>query len=145
MAVSFSGGGSRNTRWEPPSLGKRLVSFITWEKRNTMDCVVEEVEVPGENHRLWANNWYTLSLAKRKYDGVCCLFTPEMYKIYTVKLYIHNPIKKTKSYSSSYKHNIYSENKFRHIKSYIQHQTHSKKMHTNYIAEEKYSSLTLFP
>ena len=29
MATSFSGGGSRSTRREPPTLGKRLVNFIT--------------------------------------------------------------------------------------------------------------------
>jgi hypothetical protein len=33
MATSFSGGGSRSTRREPPTLGKQLVNFITcgWE------------------------------------------------------------------------------------------------------------------
>jgi len=29
MATSFSGGGSRNTRREPPTMGKQLVNFIT--------------------------------------------------------------------------------------------------------------------
>jgi hypothetical protein len=29
MASSFSGGGSRNTRREPPTMGKQLVNFIT--------------------------------------------------------------------------------------------------------------------
>ena len=29
MATSFSGGGSRSTRREPPTLGKQLVNFIT--------------------------------------------------------------------------------------------------------------------
>ena len=29
MATSFSGGGSRSTRREPPTMGKQLVSFIT--------------------------------------------------------------------------------------------------------------------
>jgi hypothetical protein len=29
MATRFSGGGSRSTRREPPTLGKQLVSFIT--------------------------------------------------------------------------------------------------------------------
>jgi hypothetical protein len=28
MATSFSGGGSRSTRREPPTLGKQLVNFI---------------------------------------------------------------------------------------------------------------------
>jgi len=30
MAASFNGGGSRNTRRESPTMGKQLVSFITW-------------------------------------------------------------------------------------------------------------------
>ena len=30
MVTSFSGGGSRSTRREPPTLGKQLVNFITW-------------------------------------------------------------------------------------------------------------------
>jgi len=36
MATSFSGGGSRSTRREPPTLGKQLVNFITCgcEKQN---------------------------------------------------------------------------------------------------------------
>jgi hypothetical protein len=29
MATSFSGGRSRNTRREPPTMGKQLVNFIT--------------------------------------------------------------------------------------------------------------------
>jgi hypothetical protein len=29
MATSFSSGGSRSTRREPPTLGKQLVNFIT--------------------------------------------------------------------------------------------------------------------
>jgi hypothetical protein len=29
MATSFSGGGSRSTRGEPPTMGKQLVNFIT--------------------------------------------------------------------------------------------------------------------
>ena len=29
MATSFSGGRSRSTRWEPPTMGKQLVNFIT--------------------------------------------------------------------------------------------------------------------
>ena len=29
MAISFSGGGSRSTRREPPTMGKQLVHFIT--------------------------------------------------------------------------------------------------------------------
>jgi hypothetical protein len=29
MATSFSGGGSRSTRKEPPTMGKQLVTFIT--------------------------------------------------------------------------------------------------------------------
>ena len=29
MATTFSGGGSRSTQREPPTLGKQLVNFIT--------------------------------------------------------------------------------------------------------------------
>ena len=29
MATSFSGGGSRGTRREPPTMGKQLINFIT--------------------------------------------------------------------------------------------------------------------
>ena len=29
MATSFSGGGSRSTRREPPTMGKQLINFIT--------------------------------------------------------------------------------------------------------------------
>jgi hypothetical protein len=31
MAISFSGGRSRSTRREPPTMGKQLVNFITCE------------------------------------------------------------------------------------------------------------------
>ena len=31
MVTSFSGGGSRSTRREPPTMGKQLVNFITCE------------------------------------------------------------------------------------------------------------------
>jgi hypothetical protein len=29
LATSFSGGRSRSTRWEPPTMGKQQVNFIT--------------------------------------------------------------------------------------------------------------------
>ena len=29
LATSFSGGRSRSTRWEPPTMGKQLVNFLT--------------------------------------------------------------------------------------------------------------------
>ena len=35
------------------------ISAISWRPI----LVVEEVGVPGENHRPWASNWSTLSLA----------------------------------------------------------------------------------
>jgi len=35
------------------------ISVISWRPV----LVVEEAGVPGENHRPWASNWYTLSLA----------------------------------------------------------------------------------
>jgi hypothetical protein len=34
------------------------ISAISWRPV----LVVEEARVPGENHRPWASNWYTLSL-----------------------------------------------------------------------------------
>ena len=37
------------------------ISAISW--RSVL--VVEEAGVPGENHRPWASNWQTLSLALR--------------------------------------------------------------------------------
>jgi hypothetical protein len=45
MAISFSGGKSRNTRREPPTMGKQLVSFIT--------CVASRVH-PFCNAQSWA-------------------------------------------------------------------------------------------
>ena len=35
------------------------ISAISWRPV----LVVEEAAIPGENHRPWASNWYTLSLA----------------------------------------------------------------------------------
>ena len=35
------------------------ISAISWRPV----LVVEEAGVPGENHRPWASNWYTLTLA----------------------------------------------------------------------------------
>ena len=35
------------------------ISAISWRPA----LVVKEAGVPGENHRPWASNWYTLSLA----------------------------------------------------------------------------------
>ena len=35
------------------------ISAIPWR----LVLVVEEAGVPGENHRPWTSNWYTLSLA----------------------------------------------------------------------------------
>jgi hypothetical protein len=40
MATSFSGGGSRSTWREPPTLGKQLVSFITCDCRSSAPFVV---------------------------------------------------------------------------------------------------------
>jgi hypothetical protein len=37
--------------------------FATKKRRHPSVLVVEEAGVPGENHRPWASNWYTLSLA----------------------------------------------------------------------------------
>jgi hypothetical protein len=35
MATSFSGGGSRSTRREPPTIGKQLVNFITYGDKSS--------------------------------------------------------------------------------------------------------------
>ena len=35
MATRFSGGGSRSTRREPPTMGKQLVSFITCDRESS--------------------------------------------------------------------------------------------------------------
>jgi len=35
------------------------ISAISWRPV----LVVEEAEIPGENHRPWASNWWTLSIA----------------------------------------------------------------------------------
>jgi hypothetical protein len=104
----------RSTRWEPPALGKQLITFITCEK---------EIR------------WSMLFIHTRNIQN-----------IYSQIIYTQSD-KKTNHIDvlSSYKHNIYSENKFRHIKSHIQHQTQSKKVRKHYIAEEKYSSPTSFP
>ena len=41
------------------------ISVISWRPV----LVVEEVGVPGENHRPWASNWYTLSKIFQLYCG----------------------------------------------------------------------------
>jgi len=55
METSFSGGGSRSTRREPPTMGKQLVNFITCSCESAISwravLVVEEAGVPGENNR----------------------------------------------------------------------------------------------
>jgi hypothetical protein len=38
MATSFSGGGNRSTRREPPTMGKQLVNFITLRLR--VECTL---------------------------------------------------------------------------------------------------------
>ena len=41
MATSFSGGGSRSTRREPPTMGKQLVNFITCDCESSAPvCVI---------------------------------------------------------------------------------------------------------
>ena len=74
------------------------------------------------------------------------IHTRNIQNIYSQIIYTQSDKKSNNiHFRSSYKHNIYSENKFRHIKAFIQHQTQSKKMRKNVITEEKYSSPTLFP
>jgi hypothetical protein len=53
MATSFSGGGSRSTRREPPNLGKQLVNFIT--------CGCES-SVPFCNLQSWARTHAVLAI-----------------------------------------------------------------------------------
>jgi hypothetical protein len=57
--------------WEkiPPNRDNYLVLIRFWRFTNIsaiswrLVLVVEEASVPGENHRPWASNWQTLSLA----------------------------------------------------------------------------------
>ena len=46
------------------------ISAISW--RPVLVLVMEEARVPGENHRPWASNWQTLSLANQRVQ--CTLF-----------------------------------------------------------------------
>ena len=47
MATSFSGGGSRSTRREPPTMGKQLVNFITCGCESSAHFIV--LYKPGAN------------------------------------------------------------------------------------------------
>jgi hypothetical protein len=44
------------------------ISVISWRPV----LVVEEAGVPGENHRPWTSNWYTLSLAAASREHPFC-------------------------------------------------------------------------
>jgi hypothetical protein len=54
MATSFSGGRSRNTRREPPTMGKQLVSFITcgYESSALFSVIYK---AGSEKERVWGN------------------------------------------------------------------------------------------
>jgi len=57
MATSFSGGGSRSTRREPPTMTSNwyTLSLAAASRVHPFSVlVVEEAGVPGENHRPWA-------------------------------------------------------------------------------------------
>ena len=52
MATSFSGGGSRSTRKEPPILGKQLVNFITYHLRLWIECTFFVIYKAGREPKL---------------------------------------------------------------------------------------------
>ena len=59
MATSLSGGGSRSTRKEPPTLGRQLVNFITWcSKSSALFC----------NLQSWARTHLSLSINYLKWS-----------------------------------------------------------------------------
>jgi hypothetical protein len=67
MAISFSGGGSRNIHREPPTLGKQLVNFIT--------CGCESSAPFFCNLQSWARTHAILGYDGRKmqfYLVMCC-------------------------------------------------------------------------
>jgi hypothetical protein len=49
MATSFSGGKSRSTRKEPPTMGKQLVNFITCDCESSAPFL--KFTMPGANPR----------------------------------------------------------------------------------------------
>jgi hypothetical protein len=62
MATSFSDGGSRSTRREPPTMGKQLVNFITCSCESSAPFL--KSTQPGTNprrigDRLWLENEIT--------------------------------------------------------------------------------------
>ena len=50
MATSFSGGGSRSTRREPPTMGKQLVNFITCESSGPFLAHLDKDHVSFYHH-----------------------------------------------------------------------------------------------
>jgi hypothetical protein len=58
MATSFSGGGSRNTRREPSTMGKQLVTFITCGCQSSAPFLV--IDKAGENSHVWVIGLYEL-------------------------------------------------------------------------------------
>ena len=73
MATSFSGGRSRNTRREPPTMGKQLV--------NCMTCGCESSAPFFVFHRRWNNNpWVDKPFTyNTEYEPTC--FGPSMYAV----------------------------------------------------------------
>jgi len=54
MATSFSGGESRSTRREPPTLGKQLVNFITCGCESSAPFFVNQKRVSwARTHAVW--------------------------------------------------------------------------------------------
>ena len=71
MAISFSGGRSRITRWEPPTMSKQLVNFITCGCESSapffviylMKVIPESIlSVPGEGYSriYFKRTWWRL-------------------------------------------------------------------------------------
>jgi hypothetical protein len=71
MATNFSGGGSQSTRWEPPTMSKQLVNFITCGCESSapffviylMKVIPESIlSVPGEGYSriYFKRTWWRL-------------------------------------------------------------------------------------
>jgi hypothetical protein len=82
MAISFSGGRSRITRWEPPTMSKQLVNFITCGCESSapffviylMKVIPESIlSVPGEGYSRidFKRTWWRLfqkRVVRTKFD-----------------------------------------------------------------------------
>ena len=66
------------TRRKPPILGKSLIDYITIEKEIRWITWWRKSENPV---RIIDSGQTIGKLEKKKYDGVCCLFTREIYTV----------------------------------------------------------------